>query len=183
MRQKNWEEFYKKGEAPEGVSDFAKFIANKIDFEDVMTTVDVGCGSGRDTYFLGTFSDVKGIDPNTIASDNDLAEFVKLGFKDAKNIIENADMVYSRFLLHSISDVEIIDLVEMTPDYFVAEARAQGDEPSIYTDHDRNFLNGGWLLTVLIRSGFDIEYYEKGHGLAVYRDEDPLIIRIIAKRK
>jgi len=35
----------------------------------------------------------------------------------------------------------------------------------------------------LLKENFDILYFEKDYDLAKYKEENPLIIRVIAKRK
>jgi hypothetical protein len=108
--------------------------------------------------------------------------FEQKPWSEAKDLIAQADVVYSRFFLHSISNDEITEIVKLTRGYFCAEARAIGDQPVVYPEHDRNYIDGEWLRNTLIENGFEIEHYEVARGLAPYKDEDPLLVRIIAKR-
>lgn len=173
--QKNWVEFYAKNEAPTEPSSFARFVMDRG--LPGSTLVDLGSGNGRDTRLLATRYKACGIDPN---SQN--IESVKSSWQDAKLLIANADIVYSRFLLHAIPFDEVMEIIRLTSGYFVAEARAVGDQPRIYPEHERHYVDGQKLLTFLLDSGFIVQFYEVGQGLAPYRNEDPMLIRIIAKK-
>ena len=162
---RNWIEFYKNKKAPTDPSDFALFC---IDYINTHTVLDVGCGNGRDAEFLVA----KGIDQHS-----EYGNFTRFQDYEIKE-----DVVYSRFFLHAISDEEIKELIRKTPNMFMAECRAEGDEPIVYTDHERNFVNPEWLLKTLIEEGFKILYFKVGRGLAVYKKEDPLCLRVICKR-
>lgn len=181
--QKNWIEFYKKKEAPDGPSSFCLFFLDKKIAGE--TVADVGCGNGRDTLALAKrYKKVIGIDPNCVEDDEvGSVKFIKKSLMESKKQLKNIDIVYSRFFLHSIQNNEIVDLVKTTNKYFVAEARALGDKPILYPEHKRNYINTDWLLEVLTKNEFEILFFQKSKGLAIYKNEDPLVFRIIAKRK
>lgn len=180
LMQKDWLKFYKDGEVPKEPSSFAQFIATKK--IPGKTLIDVGCGNGRDTYFLGTKYEALGIDPNCKPDDTILAEFRQKDFLDEIKLIRTKDIVYSRFFLHTVTWLDLDTLVANTTGYFVAEARAKGDMPVLYPQHNRYYVDGNILLDTLMVHGFEIEYFEKGRGLAPFKEEDPLLIRVIAKR-
>lgn len=186
MANKNWEKFYKEKKAPIRHSKFAEdvveFFSKRDDFKNLL---DVGAGNGRDTKWLhktGLFNAI-GIDKNYVITTKKYVKggfVIKLDFNEYSEL--NADIVYSRFFLHSIKDKEIKHLVKITPKYFVAEFRIKGDKPVLYTKHKRNFVDLGWLINLLLKEGFEILNIKAGYGLAKYKEEDPLVARIYAKR-
>lgn len=178
MNEEHWKNFYKKRHTLRP-SKFAKFIVKYFKGQDV-NFYDLGCGNGRDTYYIGKKFRVLGVDKATKPKKKDLSVFMQ---KDINTIgTYSPDVVYTRFLLHAIEDEEIDRILMWTKKYFVAECRAFDDSPSIYLNHFRYLVNGNDLIEKLIQNGFEILYYEKGHGMAKYRGEDPSIIRVIAKK-
>lgn len=176
MNEKYWKQFYNKKVAPEEPSSFAQFCLDFI--PNKYKVVDVGCGNGRDTkFFLSKGFDSIGIDREAPPEDN----FYLGDFLDYIPVKEKA-VYYSRFFLHSISDRDILQFIDKANGYFMAECRAEGDKPLLYPDHKRNLINSDWLLLNLLTKGFKILYFQKSFGLAPYNGEDPLIIRVIAKK-
>ena len=64
----------------------------------------------------------------------------------------------------------------------MAECRALGDEPQLYPDHKRYFVDGNWLLSELEQNGYEILFFRKGADVSKLQEENPLIIRVIAKK-
>ncbi len=160
-----WKEFYKKPHISTP-TDFAKFVIKRL---PKGTLIDVGSGNGRDTkFFKKNGFDAVGYDT---AFDKTIPNFSAY------------DIVYSRFFLHVIPTKKVRKLISQTKGYFVAEARIVGDEPVLYKNHKRYFVRSQWLLNYLSIMGFRITYFEEGRGLAKYKNEDPLVMRVIAKRK
>ena len=54
------------------------------------------------------------------------------------------------------------------------------EKDAFITDHYRRFVRIDEMLDELKHIGFNIEYSIESKGLAVYKDEDPSIIRIVA---
>lgn len=184
----NWKKFYEEKKAPTKQSKFAEsvevFFVDELK-EKKLLILDVGAGNGRDTKWLNKspFITAFGIDKNYGIELNKTKtkEIVyKLDFKKINKI--NTDIVYSRFFLHCISNKEIEKLVELTPKYFVAEFRIKGDKPVIYKNHKRNFIDLGWLINLLLENNFEILKLQAGRGMAKYKNEDPLVARIYAKK-
>jgi len=178
--QKDWKSFYKKGEAPTEPSSFAEFILKKG--IKGKTLVDVGCGNGRDTYYLAKKYKAIGIDYNTLPRQKNRAKFIINSWEGELKEIRQHDIVYSRFFLHTLPIKKVEKLIKNSKKYFVAEARAEGDVPKLYPEHARHFVCGICLAKILSKNGFAIEYFDIDKGLAKYKKEDPLVIRIIAKR-
>jgi hypothetical protein len=64
----------------------------------------------------------------------------------------------------------------------MAEFRIKGDKPKLFKDHERNLIDGKWLIDELKKNGFEIIYSKKGRNMAKYKNENPLVGRVIAKR-
>jgi hypothetical protein len=176
----NWDDFYNKNLAPTEPSDFAKFVMSlKL---DAQSAVDLGCGNGRDTRLLDSRYRTVGIDPAGRDDIFNLPILLRAGAKESTRVISAADLVYSRFFLHSVDEATEDAVLDATKRYFCAEARIIGDEPKIYADHERRFVDGQKLLSKAISKGFRVLHYREGRGMAKYRDEDPLVCRIILER-
>jgi len=169
--RRNWLEFYKNENIPKTPTSFAQFV---LPFFKGQTIADLGCGNKRDTeYFRHHGYTVHPVDPYSIEDD-----VIKVYSSDY-NLTE--DIVYSRFFLHSISNNEIIDILDRTPNMFCAETRVEGDTPLIYK-HERNLINPEWLLQIMLTLGYNISYVHIGRGLAPYKNEDPLVLRVIGEK-
>lgn len=178
----HWEKFYKNKRGPAKnleQSKFAEFVFTRFGFGNHNTTVlDMGCGNGRDSYYLGKMGyKVTGIDDAIVPQ-----ETKNCYFSNWINSASHFDIVYSRFFLHAVPRFEVMKLLNETTGYFVAEARAIGDKPKLYPKHQRWLIDPEWLIGHMVTIGYEILYFEKGRGLAKYKGEDPLIVRIIAKR-
>lgn len=144
----------------------------------------MGCGNGRDSYFFGDNGiKVVGIDFASQPAKNNLVKFQTISLKDFIKSPCKYNIVYSRFFLHSISTKEIVSTIKWTKEYFMAEFRDKTDKPKIYTNHKRNLIDGEVVKKLLLENNFEIIYYTKSKGLAKYRNEDPVIVRVIARRK
>lgn len=99
-------------------------------------------------------------------------------------------VLYLRFLLHAIDDqVEkiLLDTIEEclpTGTYFTAEFRSTEDanRSKVYDDHYRRFVDSDKLLVELLNRGFSIKEFYKGTGLSIYKEEDPFLARVFAKK-
>lgn len=176
-----WDNFYAKGEAPKYPSDFCRFFMG-LNIPG-NSCVDLGCGNGRDTRVLGKRYLTVGIDPSTREKDEGHASYIASGVIDSLDLIKEADIVYSRFFLHSIDDKTINSILKATKGYFAAETRIEGDEPKLYPDHERNQIDPLKLIKKAMQADFELVYYRQGYGMARYMEEDPLVARIILRKK
>ncbi|MBR5166518.1 MAG: class I SAM-dependent methyltransferase [Salinivirgaceae bacterium] len=201
-----WDAFYKTNR-PESMemSLFARFAMKWLPLGS--SIVDMGCGNGRDSlFFAKNGMHVLGVDASSTAINllNNLqhpnAEFICGDFiSDARIYSRNYDCFYSRFTLHAISFEQQKQFVANVfnslnhKGMFMIEVRGVNDpkfgqgefverNAYILDGHYRRFIVMEEILTELITMGFVIKYAEENTGFAPYGDENPEIIRIIAKR-
>ena len=182
---KYWQEFYSafNNVSP---SPFAKFILEYFHIYDMeFKLLDVGCGNGRDAYFLSSKYNTTGIDiSNSPKNSNnctfvlgDMIKFDKTGF----------DIIYSRFTYHSIDDEQQEELVRsIQPESFLCiETRSIKGLNTFHLhgdSHYRNLTCLESLVKLLRKYNFDILYCVESNGFAVYKNEDPICIRVICKK-
>lgn len=173
MNKTYWKEFYKKDETPHEPSDFAKWFAKE--FKPITKVLELGAGNGRDTYYLqGQGYDIKGIDQSY---EDSLIE--KKDIKDITGIV--GMIVYSRFFIHAITKKECRELLDkIDSGFFVAEFRVREEDVKVYKDHKRTYWDGLEFEEELTKRGFDVVYNKTSKGWAKYKDEDPLVMRVIA---
>lgn len=204
MDKKYWIEYYKKDDAPKQPSYFAMDIADMLHPNKKM--LELGCGNGRDSIF---FSE-KGIYVTAIdqaeSSINNLSKkysdikFVADDFVSTEQFnIDTYDYIYSRFSIHSInSEQENILLnkaykslnkggkifieVRSIKDEFYGRGKKIGKNEYIYQGHYRRFIDKNEIEKNMKEIGYKIELLIEDKGLAVYKNQDPVVIRIIASK-
>ena len=177
MDDQYWQNFYKTFQVNKP-SDFAVFAAKYLKLDDKV--LELGCGNGRDAYYLSRHCEsVVGIDANNKPDDvlnvsfqQSLVEKVDIGV---------ADVVYARFFLHSVpQEVEEI-ILKRCAGMLLAEFRSdRGVSPS--NDHYRRLINFHKFLNRLYDNGFQVVFATETNGLAVFGDEDPIVIRVVATK-
>lgn len=180
----HWQKFYKQGkQAITKRTPFAKWFFYNYDKFGIdlkgELLLDLGCGCGRDTeYFKNKGILTLGIDANT-------KEGRYVSLSSALINASSFKVFYSRFFLHSIDKNNIYSLITSIPKgaYLVAEFRVVGDKPILYKDHKRNFIHTPSFLKLLLNNKYQIEYFRVGRDMAVFKNENPLVGRVVAKRK
>jgi len=176
MNEEYWKNFYKTHTTREP-SSFARFCLKYINKE----VVDVGCGDGRDSYYFaknGVY--VHGIDKATKPKKAHNVTFHQTDFRK----VEFCKIpVYARFFLHAISGTAVRKLINKCNSIVMFEFRNTGDVPTIYTNHERNMVDGLNIVEDLRKRGFKILWYQLDRGLAKFKGEDPLICRIVARKE
>jgi tellurite methyltransferase len=205
MNFEYWQKYYSIHSAPYNVTNFARFCSQYLNKEK--NILELGCGNGRDCiYFNKEIGlNVTGIDQceaeiNYLNQNysNERLTFECSDFTDLPKSSTRIDYVYSRFTMHSITvkqEDTTINWVytNLSPGgKFMIEARSIKD--SLYgkgvagaineytTDHYRRFADLDILKNKLLLAGFSIVFIIEDTGLAIYKDEDPVIIRIIASK-
>jgi len=207
MDYKYWNEYYSKQVAPKQPSKFAMDIMAYLEKDKKM--VELGCGNGRDSIFFSESGvDVVAIDQSdtsihTLNNNNysDKIEFVSDDFIRT-NILKNEtfDYTYSRFTIHSILEEEEDILIKRVYDslkskgLFFIEVRSIKDEIYglgtnigrniyIYNEHRRRFIVMDELVGKLKSVGFNIVLANESNNYAIYKDQNPIVIRIIAQKQ
>ena len=189
MDIKYWDNFYKKNiNFLNKPSKFCIFIMNYFKDYNNFYILDAGCGNGRDSYYLTNKYKVLGIDISLgKLENNEKCKFIKGNFCTYDKDIFN--LIYSRFTFHSISnrDQEIfLNSINKSGTYLCIETRSDKDINSkrIFGDnHYRNFTNFDYLEKLLKKNNFEILYSEENNNLALYKEENPICIRVICKKK
>ena len=200
-----WDNYYKKIKGNLKPTSFSK-RCKKILKGFRGKIYDIGCGNGRDTiYFNRNDFDCYGIDQSAKAiklnklrfkkySKNFIkGNFVNYSFQNSKKKFA----LYSRFTIHSINkDQEKLFFKRIHKlknlDYIFIEVRTIYDElfgkgkkikkNAYLTTHYRRFINPPELRNE-VKKSFKILEYKVSRGLAVYKNENPRVLRIIGRKR
>ena len=197
MNKEYWEKFYAQNSGPFEPSSFAKFGLKYIPHES--TILDVACGNGRDSIFFAE----KGFKVLACDQSNVAINFLRTKYpknpsffttdiSDLKELKGKTNVVYARFLLHAISKAELLVLIKniyaILPEggSFMSESRS--DKTDIneigkhFEPHFRRLVNSEELMTALSNEKFHIDFFKEDNGLAIYKEEDPIIIRLVVSK-
>lgn len=176
MDRDYWQKAYQYNKVPDYPSSFAQFCLHQM--KPGATVYDIGSGNNRDGDLFSERCTVIPVD-YAYGSGVDIKDFMSQNH-------DAVEYVYSRFFLHAIHpDLQSKFLQwcrTVITKKLMIECRSQGDKKTrLKGDHYRRPINGEALLQELIKIGFTIDYYIKSRGLAKLGNEDPLIIRVIAR--
>jgi len=203
MNKSYWNKYYSKKLGLQEQTSFAIHVLNMLSAGDAI--LELGCGNGRDSFFFADHGiqvyalDQSEIVINQIKGGNINPRFI---CEDLLSINENFSYEinhgYARFVLHALNKVEaekaiaIMSRILPINGYFFSESRSiksslygtgHALEQDIYeTDHKRRFLRKNDLINQLESYGFIIENVIESDGLAIYQDDDPVVIRISARK-
>ena len=192
LDKKYWNTFYqkhrKKNEQP---SAFCIFVLDTLPqyTQNKLLILDAGCGNGRDTYaFAKDGHNVCGIDScGHLPPDAQHVHFATDDF--TVHMKQRYDLIYSRFTFHSINDEQqesFLASIQQPNTFLCIETRSDKgiNTKRIHGDtHYRNFTNIDTLQAQLKAHHFDILFLYEGQDVAVYKDENPVCIRVIAQKK
>lgn len=200
-----WDRYYETGACSTEPSPFARYVAEQI--EPGRELIELGCGNGRDAVFFAQMGlDVTAIDLSKQA----IAALRTRGIANARfvlgSFVENEvhqpeayDYAYSRFTLHAITQDQASLLfdnvyrglrpggklfieVRSVHDSICGLGEPAGANAWIYNGHYRRFVVLEELAEELARHGFTVEYVTERTGFAPYGDDDPPVIRAIARK-
>lgn len=204
-----WDEYYATHSKPNDASTFAEFVLDRLD--EGKTLIELGCGNGRDSLFFSknglnvvavdqVDSEIKFLNEN-YASENITfvaGDFTNLATSE-EDLIKNTqfDYIYSRFTFHSINEAKedrTLDWISNHLDggLFLLEARSLNDpmfkkgdalsDTENFTTHYRRYMDLDKFTDKLENLGFEILFEIEDKDLAPYKDDNPYVIRIIAKK-
>ena len=205
-----WDSFYASQASrrvPEEPSAFARWVEGRLRPEQHV--VELGFGTGRDAlWFARQDHPVTGYDfaehavqraQGQADSWKLAATFSVLDLYDSggvevvsKEVAETtaAPAVYGRFLIHSLEDPGRAGLLNLAAavlsdgGHLYLEFRTgqdQGHQHLFGDDHYRVYLDPEVVVGEIEELGGMIDHMESGHGLAVYKTEDPHVARICAR--
>jgi tellurite methyltransferase len=131
--------------------------------------------------------------------------FVALDFNDIEQLpklagdaLNDIDRVYCRFVLHAMPKATADTLIQFlfnnlapgsqfcmefrtTKDPLFQQGQALSDTERM-TDHYRRFIEAADFRRELETLGWAVPYFVESNGLARFRDEDPVVCRMVAIR-
>ena len=204
-RKGHWSHYYSSGDAPSDASPFALFVNSKI--SSCSKLIEIGCGNGRDaSFFAAQGHKLSALDPSEnaidVCRDNDKSRLINYMAGTLPDLIDaldkNFDVAYSRFVIHAMPLTEEIKTLKcaykiLSPGgNFFIECRSINDpmarEGEIISPterilgHYRRFIIKEELESRLVACGFKIVESIESQGLAIFGDNDPMIIRVRAER-
>ena len=201
-----WKQFYEEANMRNN-SLFSIFINSYIPKRS--NIIELGCGNGEDAfYFYKSGHFVHTCDQSTNVLKNkeilnkinfsnfDVGDSVKLNTFLKKALVKKIDgksmvnMIYMRFFLHSVTkDIENIIffcLKKNLPQGSLIglEFRTEKDKDAlhIFKRHYRRFIPMREMINELEKYDFSILYSKESKGFSPFKDEDPFLCRIIAKK-
>ena len=204
-RDEHWKSYYSSNDAPEFPSPFATEVEETL--ASNLSILEIGCGNGRDSfYFASKEHDVTSIDRSEAAIEacKEINHQGKINFlagtidqyEDALN--DNFDVIYSRFVIHAMPLEEEIGLLKSSFNLLkkqgslFIECRSIKDKLAREGDflshtervsgHYRRFIIFDDFIKRLEDVGFTIENSIESDGLAKLRDNDPIVIRVQARK-
>ncbi|NCN26050.1 hypothetical protein GW915_00610 [bacterium] len=97
---------------------------------------------------------------------------------------KSPEYVYTRFFWHSIDRPLQLEILDWVKDWLFIEARTTEDilKVKTYNDHKRYYVDTAQLVDDLKSRHYQIIFLREGTGLSPYNEEDPHLVRVIAKR-
>jgi SAM-dependent methyltransferase len=173
--------------------------------------IEFGCGNGRDAMYLASKGyNVIAIDvsktsidkcnnngfKNALFIQGDISnhDVISNAFTQLRNKTTDKNIiVYSRFVMHSLDNTQEHSFLDglskfiQSGDSMYFEFRSNEDSTTDKhygnANHFRRYVNSECFINNLANKyNFDISYSITGKGMSKYKDEDPIITRIIAKK-
>ena len=202
-RGRHWGVFYSEDVAPKKPSPFAETVAEQLGAGTRL--LEIGCGNGRDACFFAREGHaVTAVDRSPEAVEAARSQGTSARFLAgtlpalASELGDRFSVVYSRFVIHAMPLSEEEELLECVNEILepggrlFIECRSINDPMSRLGEvlspterihgHYRRFIVLDEFRDRLTSRGFEIENEIESDGLAVYGEEDPVVIRIRARK-
>lgn len=204
MDKNYWEKYYAEVDGVIQPSTFAQYAMTR--FPKGCAIVELGCGNGRDSlFFANNGFTVYALDQCASAIARLEGKSTLLTPKVSNvaspdiDLPEGRKAIYNRFLLHALDRAEANGMLEWvgknldSNDLFFCECRSvksdlygkgdQREDDVFYTGkHHRRFIRKEELIQELEQNGLEILELVEEAGIAVHRDDDPVVIRVIAQK-
>jgi hypothetical protein len=206
-QRRYWDDFYKgdrSAKVPHDPSAFATWVAGQLSPQQ--TIVECGFGNARDSFWFAHHGHaVRGYDfaDSAVAAAQSVAaaepsmdaRFQALDLSEAAAVdavaaelqaLPGRAAVYGRFLIHSLEDHgrhNLIELARSLSGELYVEFRTgkdAGQKHLFGDDHYRTYLDPQTVVSEIEARGGMVMVLEQGHGMAVYKSEDPHVARIVA---
>jgi len=200
-RSDHWDTYYQGKEVPLIPSQFAVFALGEYSPD---TVVDIGCGSGRDSFFfaaqgirtIGLDGSASAVDLCSSRVGNQQLQFKQVDVKDPlfaekiQGLVAGSSrlLVYARFFVHAITDDEedmllrnISKILSETPGILAVEFRTPRDRSlsKVTPDHYRRFVEPTAFVSRAAGHGLKPLYSAEGFGMAKYKEDDAYVARLI----
>jgi adenylylsulfate kinase-like enzyme/2-polyprenyl-3-methyl-5-hydroxy-6-metoxy-1,4-benzoquinol methylase len=205
-KSSHWQTYYAANQGELSPSPFAEYVQSGV-LRPGSRLLEVGCGNGRDSAFFAQAGyDVVAIDTSSAAIDlcrnkhkSSRLNFLASSISDLKlDELGRFDAVYSRFVLHAMTQSEEALFLSRAATalkpggYLLIECRSINDPLALLGEaispterihgHYRRFIVLNELVQKLKEARFELESIEESKGLAMYKDEDPVVIRAVARK-
>jgi tellurite methyltransferase len=202
-----WDSFYKSN-FKNTPSQFCVCTLTEIDSDT--TIVELGSGNGRDSLYFasqGHITVAMDLSSEAIAScerealvrqvqhasffQGDLSKSEDVEDVIAHARLENDNLTfYSRFVMHTLDDKQEVDLLDILSInlrenekiYFEFRSSEDANLEKLFGNHFRRYVDIEMFHTRLTNRGFEILYSLTGQGMAKYKEEDPFVARVIARK-
>ncbi|MCP8895358.1 class I SAM-dependent methyltransferase [Shinella daejeonensis] len=195
-----WDRYYTGRSAPILPSQFAVFILGEYQPD---TVLDIGCGSGRDSFWfaqqgiptIGVDGSQAAVDMcNERANGTEHLKFVQAdiaapGLADRLlGETQGSTLIYARFFLHAINDdgqtaflQQAVQILKTRGGILAVEYRTVRDQAlaKATDDHYRRFIEPANLVAEAARMGLRCSYAVEGFGFAKYKSDDAYVARMI----
>jgi len=192
-------------------SSFSQFCLDIFFTEKNLNIVELGSGNGRDAIFLAHHGhQVIAIDQSTTAIDiekenlhTNVSQYLHpkaLDFiQEDYSQYEKIDVFYSRFTIHSITKVDEELLlpnvynalssnglfcieVRTIKDPLYGVGESCGENTFITDNHQRRFINSRVFRKQVLDLGFKELYFIEKDNLSIYKNDNPVLMRIILQK-
>ena len=200
-----WEEFYRSEasrKVPTEPSPFARWVAERE--QPPGPLVDLGTGTGRDALWFArrgfetlgldyassavelasSHADEEGLNARfeqlNLYHDDELSD---LGGRVAQTL--RPEVLYARFFVHALEDDARLNLWRLAGILLPRGGRVYlefrvSETQHFFGEHYRHFVPPEVVESEIVAAGGTVESQEVGHGMAVYKNEDPRVCRIVA---
>lgn len=99
---------------------------------------------------------------------------------------------YSRFVMHSVDDEQELAFLQILSScmkqdeivYFEFRSKEDSELKKHYGGHFRRYLDTEKFIRLLMdQFGYEIDYSITGRGMAKFKEEDPFVSRVIARKR